>query len=267
MLLPASRYIFRKCNIIPCSMPFTFSHPAIILPLTRLPRRFYSFTGLIAGSVVPDFEYFFRMDIYSIYSHNIPGLFYFNLPVGILICFIFHGLVKTDLVTNLPAYFRERSEPVLRLDWPDHFRKNFLAVAISIVVGAASHLFWDGFTHHSGYFVNLLDYKAVNFSMFGLHLYLYNLLQHFSTLTGLYFICAFLNQMPVAESAGRGRIRYAYWIFVMLTAGIISTIRLTASDAGPDLFGKVILTIISACLLGIVLAPFFIPFRKRIALY
>lgn len=38
-------------------MPFTFSHPAIILPLSYLPKKWFSLTGLIIGSLIPDFEY------------------------------------------------------------------------------------------------------------------------------------------------------------------------------------------------------------------
>ncbi|WP_262496247.1 DUF4184 family protein [Flavobacterium piscis] len=40
-------------------MPFTFSHPAIILPLKYLPKNWISLTGLIIGSLTPDFEYFY----------------------------------------------------------------------------------------------------------------------------------------------------------------------------------------------------------------
>jgi len=42
-------------------MPFTFSHPAIVLPLATLRRQWISATGLIIGSITPDFEYFIRM--------------------------------------------------------------------------------------------------------------------------------------------------------------------------------------------------------------
>ena len=41
-------------------MPFTFSHPAAVLPLRLLPRHWFSLTGLVIGSMVPDFEYFLR---------------------------------------------------------------------------------------------------------------------------------------------------------------------------------------------------------------
>ncbi|WP_113654854.1 DUF4184 family protein, partial [Pedobacter namyangjuensis] len=30
-------------------MPFTFSHPAIVLPLTYLPKKWFSLTGLVIG--------------------------------------------------------------------------------------------------------------------------------------------------------------------------------------------------------------------------
>ena len=44
-------------------MPFTFSHPAIVLPLVRKSGHWFSATGLIIGSLTPDFEYFMRMRI------------------------------------------------------------------------------------------------------------------------------------------------------------------------------------------------------------
>lgn len=59
-------------------MPFTFSHPAIILPFKYLPNRWISMTGLIIGSLTPDFEYFIRMKIESYYSHTNAGLFLFK---------------------------------------------------------------------------------------------------------------------------------------------------------------------------------------------
>lgn len=59
-------------------MPFTFSHPAIVLPLTSLPKRCISVTGFVIGSLTPDFEYFIRMKVKSEYSHTISGLFWFD---------------------------------------------------------------------------------------------------------------------------------------------------------------------------------------------
>ena len=46
-------------------MPFTFSHPAVILPATYLDKKYYCLSALIIGSMTPDFEYFIRMRDFS----------------------------------------------------------------------------------------------------------------------------------------------------------------------------------------------------------
>ena len=81
-------------------MPFTFSHPAVVLPLIRAGLKL-SATGLIIGSIIPDFEYFIRMRDWSRYSHTLVGLAWFDLPLAILVCFIYHLIVKNYLFDNL----------------------------------------------------------------------------------------------------------------------------------------------------------------------
>lgn len=101
-------------------MPFTISHPAIVLPLTFLPRQWFSLTGLVIGSLTPDFEYFLRMRIKSNYSHTLDGLFWFDLPLGLLLAFLFHNVVRDSLFDNLPIslksiFFAFRQIPILKI--------------------------------------------------------------------------------------------------------------------------------------------------------
>ncbi|MFP5043018.1 DUF4184 family protein, partial [Parasediminibacterium sp. JCM 36343] len=117
-------------------MPFTFSHPAIVLPLTKCSRRHMSLTGLIIGSMTPDFEYFFRMKIQSTFSHTIGGLFYFDLPVGILLSFVFHNLIRDSLYDNLPKVFKSRLEVFKSFKWNEYFKQHYFVVIISVLVGA-----------------------------------------------------------------------------------------------------------------------------------
>jgi hypothetical protein len=84
-------------------MPFTFSHPAIILPFLKSRKKnLFSATGLIVGSIIPDFEYFLTLSVERRFGHTINGIFYFDLPCALFICFIFHGLIKKPLLNNLP---------------------------------------------------------------------------------------------------------------------------------------------------------------------
>ena len=89
-------------------MPFTFAHPAIVLPLHALQRRCFSLTALVAGSLSPDFEYFLRMQIHSSHIHTLWGLLYFDLPLGLILAFLFHNIVRDPLLDNLPGFLRRR---------------------------------------------------------------------------------------------------------------------------------------------------------------
>src|SRR4051812_49745428 len=85
-------------------MPFTLSHPAATLPL----RKFLPLSALVIGSMSPDFEYLLRLAGVSRFSHTLPAVFYFCLPVSLLLLWLFHNLIKRPAIELLPTYFRER---------------------------------------------------------------------------------------------------------------------------------------------------------------
>jgi Domain of unknown function (DUF4184) len=120
-------------------MPFTFSHPAIILPFLRTKKL--SATGLIIGSMCPDFEYFISMKMQSNIAHTFLGLILFNLPVGFLVALLFHKIIKRNLIENLPSFFQNRLATLKNMKWIDYLKVNFFYVLISILIGAISHLF------------------------------------------------------------------------------------------------------------------------------
>src|SRR5690625_7567658 len=100
-------------------MPFTFSHPAIVLPLTFLPRQWFSLTGLVIGSLTPDFEYFLRMRIKSNYSHTIDGLVWFDVPLGRSLPFIFHNIDGERSFANLPTVIKQKLSAIQPLEHND----------------------------------------------------------------------------------------------------------------------------------------------------
>lgn len=234
-------------------MPFTFSHPAIVLPLTYLPKRWFSLTGLVIGSLAPDFEYFLRMRVKSDYSHTLDGLFWFDLPLGILLTFIFHNIVRGSLFDNLPDFLKSRFSAFTQFDWNRHFKKNWLTVTISILTGAASHVFWDGFTHFHGYFAETIPVLTNNIDFLGKQIPILKILQHSSTLTGGLVIAFAIYKMP-ADKAEEGNINGKYWaILAVLTLAIILARFLSGLDLKQ--YGNVIVTAISAGLLGLILTP------------
>lgn len=131
-------------------MPFTFSHPALIIPLlyTRRKHQWISATGLIVGSMAPDCEKFIRLKLASAHSHTVASIFYFSCPITLALAFIFHLLVRRPLIAHLPGVLYRRLEKYVAFDWMSYFRRYYWGVLLSAIVGAALHLFWDSFTHN-----------------------------------------------------------------------------------------------------------------------
>ena len=127
-------------------MPFTPAHAAAAVPLFWLLGSRGVLSALVIGSMTPDFAYFLPLGVRRAQSHELAGLAWFVLPVGLATYLVFHLLVKAPVVALLPAPLRDRltarglASPVLpTASWP--------AVVSSLVLGAITHLIWDSFTH------------------------------------------------------------------------------------------------------------------------
>jgi hypothetical protein len=205
----------------------------------------------VAGSVAPDFEYFIRMKVLSIYSHHTWfGVLWFDVPMAILICFVYHDVVKAPLVANLPLSLNRRFNRYQDFNWNKHFVKNYMVMMISIIIGIASHLFWDSFTHATGYFVNLWHMESI-VQIGVLQIPLYKIVQHLSTLVGGVVIVVAVYQMPVqAMHNNSGIVRY--WLWVTVISSIIIAVRLVFGLSLHQ-YWNLIVTVISACIVGVIL--------------
>jgi Domain of unknown function (DUF4184) len=232
-------------------MPFTFSHPAIVLPLYRMSPRWLSMTGLIVGSMIPDFEYFIRMRLRSGISHSIPGLFMFDLPVGILVAFIFHNIVRNLLFENSPQIIRRRLDVFTTFNWNNYFKTHWFGVIISVLIGAGSHLLWDGFTHGQlGSFIKYFPTLGTNVFVFGNPIPVYRVLQHVSTFVGGIVIMSVFLRMPESDiTTGKGDRKY--WpLVVVLTLIIVIWRFMVRKDA--NLIGQVVVVGISATMISLI---------------
>lgn len=234
-------------------MPFTFSHPAIILPLRYLPVKWFSLTGLIIGSLTPDFEYFIRMRVQSIYSHTVLGIFWFDLPLAILLAFLFHNLVRDPLFFNLPKSFQSRILTFTEFDWNLYFKKNWIVVLISILIGIASHLLWDGFTHNHGYFTEQFSGLKNVFVIYGNQIPAWKIAQHLSSLIGALFIILAYLKLP-KKNIPKSFISKKYWISIFVLVFLILFIRFSIAF-NTKAFGNIIVSVIAAFLISLILSP------------
>jgi hypothetical protein len=243
-------------------MPFTPAHSAIVLPFIRINPRYVSATGLIAGSIAPDFEYFFKMSVSGVHGHTLLGLFYFDLPVSIAIAFVFHVVVKRNLIDNLPVILQSRFRHVYNLDFLNYFRRHYVAFIMSALIGALSHIFWDNFTHATGWFVNTLPfYEGAYLPFDGVNYPLWYALQHISTAVGLAFIFIYVAFMRADEKMVV-KPSFTYWLFVLTIIVIVIFMRFNFNPMQADLGNFVVSTVSASCLA--VFAAGMLPIRKRI---
>ncbi|WP_266204249.1 DUF4184 family protein [Pontibacter kalidii] len=235
-------------------MPFTAAHPAIILPL--LCRRWFSATALVMGSMAPDFEYFFRLETRSQISHTLPGLFLFNLPVTLLLCVLFHTLVRDQAIQYLPPYFRQRALAVAYpADWLLYLRRHWLVVSLSALIGAFSHLFWDSFTHTGLYFVNLLPVLSSTFTIpfLGQEIALHRLVQHASTVVGFSFILWHVHLAPAKPlpKEQEGDPWLGFWLLIATAGYLFLLFNLMVRRHLERKPGHMIVTLISGWLIAL----------------
>jgi Domain of unknown function (DUF4184) len=224
-------------------MPFTFAHPAIILPLLRFPKSKFSATGLIIGSLSPDFEYFIRIKMYSEYSHTWAGLFYFDLPLGLLVGWIFHQYIRDALILNLPLALKSRFWEFHSRDWNGYVWQHGAVVLGSFLLGAASHIFWDSFTHSDGRFVQMLPALSQPLNVLG-GVPVFKILQHASSLLGMSAIAYFVYQLP-KNQAITNPLDKKFWAIFALIFGIFMLLAFL-NGLNIRLYGQVIVTSISA---------------------
>jgi hypothetical protein len=150
-------------------LPFTFAHPAAVVPLAR----WLWLPGLVAGSLAPDVAYYAPVPGGAL-THEPLGLVSVDLLLGLVLVAVGYAVLAPVLALG-PAGWRERVPlPAGRVPWAG-------AVA-SVVAGAATHLLWDAFTHTDGFAVRHWAWLRV--SVAGPHR-LYNVVGYVSSAGGL----------------------------------------------------------------------------------
>jgi hypothetical protein len=198
-------------------VPFTFSHPAVVLPLTFLDKRKFSVTALTIGSITPDFEYFANFQQQSTYSHTWLGVFWFDLPVSILLYCTYNRIVKNQLIDSLPAIIRSR---VNRFRSPQKtvlYKEKLLIIFTSLLIGIVSHLFWDKFLHQSVRLVEEpMDYYPIYWDV--------------NSIAGAAVIAFIIWKLP--KSAVPKQNILSFWFLTGVITMIVLLIRSTYSRGG-----------------------------------
>lgn len=158
-------------------MPFTPSHMAAMVPLisSARVRRFADPWALALGAMIPDLPIFLPFLPDYTNWHSWRGVVTIDLAAVLVLLPLFHFLLRDPLISLLPPSLAGRAALLV----PDRLRP--LPVVVGAVIGAASHVLWDSFTHSTG----PEEWGAwLSVSVFGM-IRLFRLLQYTSSVIGL----------------------------------------------------------------------------------
>ncbi|WP_327090119.1 DUF4184 family protein [Nonomuraea sp. NBC_01738] len=180
-------------------MPFTPSHVAAVLPLIAMPRvrRWIDPWALAIGAMVPDMPIFLPfLPDYSDW-HSWQGVVTLDVLAVVVLVFLFHGLFREPLISLLPPSLSGRAATLT----PSY---NLLAIVAGALIGAASHVFWDSFTH--SYAIEVWGWSFFDVRVLGV-IPVFRLLQYGSSVVGLVIVVRWvvrgLSRMRAVEVPDR----------------------------------------------------------------
>lgn len=210
-------------------MAFTLAHMAAALPFYRGNKknrstRYFHFDALLIGTMMPDLHYYINIgSSLSRQSHEWTGLFTYNLPWGLAVFTLWYwglkpaafalvrpflkGLTVGTFIQPNKEVNEDRNKVQRRFTgyadkyWSfENIRKRvmhkvksfYLPVILGLIVGAATHLIWDGITHADGFIarhIEWLQYPVYFYPFKGTSIA--RVLQYLSSMAGLVILAWF----------------------------------------------------------------------------
>jgi len=227
------------------------------------------------GCFVPDFPYFLLLWSHGFGGHTLLGMFYFDLPVGLVSLWLFHRYIKQPSLIFLPDGFRRRLKAGAFSFLPP---ARLALIAISILIGSATHILWDGFTHRTYWPYGHWSFLRlpVELPILGQSV-MYKLLQYISSVAGLVLVAIWIwywyrttepAEHPVAQPYTTAQ-RFAMVVILLLIAICSGILR--AHEAIRTLHGirpianftaDAVITAISILVLGLLACGVFLRGRR-----
>lgn len=127
-------------------MPFTASHPAAVLGLSRwgLPS-----SALVIGAIAPDLPMFLPFPAVVHVAHAPEGILSVDLALGLAAFVLWQALLAPALIDLGPSDLRVRLPCSAPAGIGFHFgrARRVALVMAAIGIGAVTHVLWDSFTH------------------------------------------------------------------------------------------------------------------------
>lgn len=200
-------------------MPWTFAHPAAVLPLRKFCPTRLDLSALVIGSMIPDLGYYILQFNVARFAHSFLGCFLICLPTGLALYGLFH-LLRKPLWFVLPQPHRGALAASATAPLALHPR-TLIVAALSVLLGTWTHIVWDSFTHNRWLVKALPFLRESVFRVGSVDFPLYALLQHLSTVVGaVMLIAAYCSWLRLHGGSARTLVPAAddRWRYLLLVA-------------------------------------------------
>ncbi|RDY24569.1 DUF4184 family protein [Romboutsia maritimum] len=235
-------------------MPFTLSHPAAVIFLRN---KYLNFMGLILGSMSPDYIYFILFRPSSNIGHTLLGMILLNLPLCFVINFLFDVYIKESLILNLPNNISKQYNYLIKYNNNMKDIKSIIVFIYSAFIGMFTHIFWDSFTHKSGFFVNKISFLNYKIHIMSLNIPVYKFCQHFSTIIGTIIIIIYLYKIRnINGKLIKSKIKkIIYYFIVFITVVVVLLVSFIYFKIDKSFgIGTFVVTAINGTFIGMVFA-------------
>lgn len=245
-------------------MPYTISHIGYILPFYNKWKKKLSISGLVFGSIAPDFDILFRLTNirFHIFQYNALTIFLVIYPLALISAIVFHLFVRNILIDHLPSYFQAKYQHNKSFNFVSYFQNHLLKVSLSIFFAIYLHLFLDFICHYlNAYRTSILVANFTNNSIIisiSYYLAIYFLPVLFS-IVGFYliFIEEKLNKLRISNLHLTKQARL-FWLIIILNTVLFSIFKfyITQSDE-TFIIDYIIINITPSILIALYVTCFF----------
>lgn len=216
---PPSRFEKRRASWLNGVVPFTFAHPAAVVPIHNRWKRWLALAPLAVGSMVPDAGYYLPLpDSFKAVAHTALGTLYSALPVGIVVLLIFYW-VAPEVVFLLPSPHREAL--LRKIEKPTLSLRNASMAVCAIAIGAETHVVWDSFVHQDGWVAERIVF--LHKRIWGIPPYL--ALQVVSSIAGLWIVWYLYDRWAMSQGFRAWSWQESSWrmpLWIAVLAGCVA---------------------------------------------
>ena len=199
----------------------------------------------MVGSMAPDFPYIVGSTAYRSLGHHLPGLIAFTLPASLAALWLFHNVIKRPVVGLFPVSVQERLHGFTG-EFSFGGAARFLAIVGSIVLGVATHVVWDAFTHaHTWPWDHIHWLQGRTRIPFLGPMPRYFAMQYASTIAGLLVLgiwgWLWYRDTPVIRPpnpASRPKSRFLLAVMMLVVAGVAGYVRARVMVGAPMTAGS-----------------------------